>query len=120
MVFNLTTGLSLPHEDGLHPNNISQLKASITVIINTMLELSKGPSFTGHLATGGTLGAPKLYFLGCGQGNMGCLQQRWQAPSQKAKDLGGGGGQAGLKALYTCTSWYAYAAMSGNSTRSLV
>ena len=25
------------------------------------------------------------------------------------------GAQAGLKALYTCTSWYAYAAMSGSS-----
>ena len=33
---------------------------------------------------------------------------------------GGGGAQAGLKALYTCASWYAYAAMSGSSTRSLV
>ena len=30
------------------------------------------------------------------------------------------GAQAGLKALYTCTSWYAYATMSGSSTRSLV
>ena len=30
------------------------------------------------------------------------------------------GAQAGLKALCTCTSWYAYAAMSGSSTRSLV
>ena len=27
----------------------------------------------------------------------------------------GGGAQAGLKALYTCTSWYAYAAMFGSS-----
>ena len=27
----------------------------------------------------------------------------------------GGGGQAGHKALHTCTSWYAYAAMSGGS-----
>ena len=34
--------------------------------------------------------------------------------------VGGGGAKAGLKALYTCTSWYAYAAMSGSSTRSLV
>ena len=32
----------------------------------------------------------------------------------------GAGAQAGLKALYTCTSWYAYAAMSGSSTRSMV
>ena len=30
------------------------------------------------------------------------------------------GAQAGLKALYTCASWYAYAVMSGSSTRSLV
>ena len=32
----------------------------------------------------------------------------------------GGGAQAGLKALYTCMSWDAYAAMSSSSTRSLV
>ena len=31
-----------------------------------------------------------------------------------------GGPQAGLKALYTCTSWYAYAAMFGSSKRSLI
>ena len=30
------------------------------------------------------------------------------------------GAQADLKALYTCTSWYAYAAMFGSSMRSLV
>ena len=28
--------------------------------------------------------------------------------------------QAGLKALCTCTSWYAYAAMFGSSKRSLI
>ena len=28
------------------------------------------------------------------------------------------GAQAGLKALYTCTSWYAYAAVFGSSKRS--
>ena len=37
-----------------------------------------------------------------------------------AMDTDKGGAQAGLKALYTCTSWYAYAAMFGSSMRSLV
>ena len=30
------------------------------------------------------------------------------------------GAQAGLNTLYTCTSWYAYAAMFGSSMRSLI
>ena len=30
---------------------------------------------------------------------------------------GGGGAQAGHKALHTCTSWYAYAAMFSSSNR---
>ena len=38
VVFNLTTRLSLPHEDGLQPDNISQFQASIIVIIKTMLD----------------------------------------------------------------------------------
>ena len=35
--------------------------------------------------------------------------------SAHAREAGGGGGQAGLKALHTCTSWYVYAAMPGSS-----
>ena len=32
----------------------------------------------------------------------------------------GEGAQSGLKALYTCTSWYAYAAMFSSSARSQI
>ena len=36
-------------------------------------------------------------------------------PRGRAATRGRVGAQAGLKALYTCTSWYAYAAMFGSS-----
>ena len=49
---------------------------------------------------------------GEGGGGLGIRRFGWDAVQ--------GGAQAGLKALYTCMSWYAYAAMFGSSTRSQV